>query len=205
MITGISRKVADFLLRENIIENEYLEVYVYGIELCFSSIISIVILLSITILLNKVLEGLLFYIVFCITRLFCGGYHAKSYKGCKMAFLAVLLIVLFLNEVFPKVSLCQWVILWCFYALFVFFFAPIDNENKRLEKKERRKCKIISIVLSFFWLTMEGLLYGLHSRFAGIVPITLALIATLMLLEISKNNLRKGEGAIEERSKKECT
>lgn len=205
MITLVSRKIADFLVKENTIKKEYLEAYVYGIELCISSIISILIMLFTTILLNRVIEGLIFYIVFCITRLFCGGYHAKSYAGCKMVFLITLLAVLFLNKVFREVSPGLWIILWSYYVLIVLCFGPIENENKRLEEKEKRKYKIISIAISFFWLAIEGLLCRLQSKYMGIISITLALIATLMLLEISKNYLRKGEGANEKRSKKECT
>lgn len=205
MITIVSRKIADFLLRENIIEKEYLEAYVYGLELCVSSIVSILSMLFITILLNRVIEGCLFYGVFCITRLFCGGYHAKSYAGCKVAFVTILLMVLSLNEILQRTSVNLWIILWCYYALIVFFFAPIANENKPLGRKEKKKYKIISIAISFFWLATEGLLYGLRSsKYVRIIPITLALIATLMLLEISKKKLRKGEGAIEKRSKEEC-
>lgn len=205
MITSVSRKIADFLVKEKAIEKEYLEAYVYGMELCLSSIISILIMLFTTILLNRVIEGVIFYVVFCITRLFCGGYHAKSYVGCKMAFLTTLLVVLLLNKVFQEVSPGLWIILWSYYVLIVLCFGPIENENKQLEEKKKRKYKIISIAISFFWLAIEGLLRLLQSKYTGIISITLALIATLMLLEISKNCLRKGEGANEKGSKKECT
>lgn len=204
MITTMSRKIADFLMREKTIEKEYLEVYVYGIELCLSSIISILILIFISVILNRVIEGFLFYIIFCVTRLFCGGYHAKSYAGCKIVFLAALVVVLILNEMPKEIFSNLWLILWSYYALLVLGFAPIENENKPLEETEKKKYKIISILLSFFWLAIEGLLYVLHSKYLRIIPITLALIATLMLLEINKKNLERRKKN-EKRSKKECT
>lgn len=200
----MSRKIADFLMREKTIEKEYLEVYVYGIELCLSSIISILILIFTSIILNRVIEGFLFYIIFCVTRLFCGGYHAKSYAGCKIVFLAALVVVLILNEMPKEIFSNLWLILWSYYALLVLGFAPIENENKPLEETEKKKYKIISILLSFFWLAIEGLLYVLHSKYLRIIPITLALIATLMLLEINKKNLERRKKN-EKRSKKECT
>lgn len=191
MITALSRKIADFLVRENTIEKKYLEVYMYGIELWLSSIISVLLLLFITIPLHRITEGIIFYIVFCITRLFCGGYHAKNYTGCKTVFSITLLTVLFLNEMLREIHLNLWFILWCYYAGIMFCFAPIDNENKKLEEKEKKKYKIISIVLSFFWLFIEVLLYETQSKFMRIIPITLAIIATLLLLEINKNILKR--------------
>lgn len=204
MITTMSRKIADFLMREKTIEKEYLEVYVYGIELCLSSIISILILIFISVILNRVIEGFLFYIIFCVTRLFCGGYHAKSYAGCKTVFLVALVVVLIFNEMPQEIFSNLWLILWSYYALVVLGFAPIENENKPLEETEKKKYKIISFLLSFFWLALEGLLYVLHSKYLRIIPITLALIATLMLLEINKKILER-RGKNEKRSKKECT
>ena len=204
MITTMSRKIADFLVREKTIEKEYLEVYVYGIELCLSSIISILLLIFTSIILNRVIEGFLFYIIFCVTRLFCGGYHAKSYAGCKMVFLTALVVVLILNEMPQEIFSNLWLILWSYYALVVLGFAPVENENKPLEETEKKKYKIISILLSFFWLALEGLLYVLHSKYLRIIPITLALIATVMLWEINKKILER-RGKNEKRSKKECT
>lgn len=200
----MSRKIADFLVREKTIEKEYLEVYVYGIELCLSSIISILLLIFTSIILNRVIEGFLFYIIFCVTRLFCGGYHAKSYAGCKMVFLTALVVVLILNEMPQEIFSNLWLILWSYYALVVLGFAPVENENKPLEETEKKKYKIISILLSFFWLALEGLLYVLHSKYLRIIPITLALIATVMLWEINKKILER-RGKNEKRSKKECT
>ncbi|MDE6529915.1 MAG: accessory gene regulator B family protein, partial [Lachnospiraceae bacterium] len=152
----------------------------------------------------RVIEGFLFYIIFCVTRLFCGGYHAKSYAGCKIVFLAALVVVLTLNEIPQEIFSSLWIILWSYYALVVIGFAPIENENKPLEETEKKKYKIISILLSFFWLAIEGLLYGLQSKFLRIIPITVALIATLMLWEINKKNLER-RGKNEKRSKKEST
>lgn len=205
MITSISRKIADFLVRENTIEKEYIEVYVYGIELWMSSLISILILFFTTILMHRVVEGILFYGVFCVTRLFCGGYHAKDYLGCKIVFEIILLAVLFLNEILQKMSPFLLIVLWFYYVLIVFFFAPVENENKRLEEKEKRKHKMISLILSFCWLLIEGLLCGLQNSFMRIIPITLALVATLMLLEICKNIIIRRREKNEKGSKKECT
>lgn len=205
MITTISRKIADFLVREKTIEEETVDIYVYGIELWVSSAISIVIMLITTIVLGKVVEGLIFYIVFCVTRLFCGGYHANSYMGCKMVFWMILLTVLFLQKALQGTPFGFWIVLWCFYTFIIFCFAPIENENKKLEVDEKKKYKIVSIILSFFWLLIEWIVNVLQHKLAGLIPVTLALIAVLMLLEISKNYLKKGEYKNEKRCKRGCT
>ena len=80
MITEICHIIADFFKKEKIISEEQRDVYEYGLELCVSTLIGVIITVVIGLLFNRFFETLTFYIVFCFTRLFCGGFHAKCYS-----------------------------------------------------------------------------------------------------------------------------
>lgn len=80
MITKLCHIIADFFIKEKIISEEQRDVYEYGLELCVSTLLGVIITVVIGLLFNRFFETLTFYIVFCFTRLFCGGFHAKCYS-----------------------------------------------------------------------------------------------------------------------------
>ncbi len=94
MIAKLSRIIADFFVRQKVVPEEQREVYEYGFELSISSVIGILIVLAIGLVSRRFWESVVFYIVFCFTRLFTGGYHAPNHILCKVTFAGVLLAVL---------------------------------------------------------------------------------------------------------------
>ncbi len=192
MIAAFSHKIADFLVREKTIETQYKDVYEYGLELCISSLISIFILIAMSAVSGKYKEGFLFYLVFCLTRLFCGGYHAKSYMKCKGMLFLILCAVFTLQGMWKAIPAYGIVGIWCCCAMTIIFYAPIENENKALSAKEKKNSKYISMMLLGLWALVESILYALQSQLVGIIPITLFLIAILMLLEKSREKICKG-------------
>lgn len=67
------------LCRENIITDNDVEMYEYGFQITMANIINFVVVLLIGILSKSLLYSLMFYFVFVSMRIYCGGYHAKSY------------------------------------------------------------------------------------------------------------------------------
>lgn len=94
MIAKLSHIIADFFVQKKVVSEEQREIYEYGFELSISSIIGILIILTIGLISRRFWESIVFYIVFCFTRLFTGGYHAPNHIFCKIIFGGVLLAVL---------------------------------------------------------------------------------------------------------------
>lgn len=183
MITAISRIITNFLVCENIIEEERKDAYLYGIELLISSLFSVTIMLFFGILFGKFPECIMFYFVFCTTRLFCGGYHAKSYAGCKLMFTFILCAVLILDKVLTELSIFHYCILWSIYAVSTYIYAPIENSNKKLNAEEKKKNHIRSIVIAFVWLFVMAVMGLMHNDLSKIILLTLIFIASLMILQ----------------------
>ena len=91
MITKLSRIIADFFIRQKIVPDEHREIYEYGFELSISSVIGIILVLAIGLISGKFWESIVFYIVFCFTILFTGGFHAPNHLLCKLTFSSILL------------------------------------------------------------------------------------------------------------------
>ena len=94
MVAKLSHIIADFFICQKVVPEEQREIYEYGFELSISSLIGIFIVLAIGLISNKFWESIVFYIVFCFTRLFTGGFHASNHLLCKITFAAALLVVL---------------------------------------------------------------------------------------------------------------
>ena len=84
MITSIARYVTDFLLRENVICAEYADLYIYGFEVIQAGAVNIMIVLFMGLLFDQLINGLIFWLAFCMLRKFCGGYHADTYLKCNL-------------------------------------------------------------------------------------------------------------------------
>ena len=191
MITKLSHIIADFFIREKIVPEEQREIYEYGFELSISSIIGIIIVLAIGIIGGKFWESIVFYMVFCFTRLFTGGFHASSHLLCKITFSANLLAVLVIDWILYKIENYYWFVLYFYSFVIVCQFAPIENSNKELTKYQKVKCKIISIIAMAIWLAVMFLFRSLNSTLDHIVALTLFDVSNLMLLGIFYERRKK--------------
>lgn len=182
MIAELSRIIADFFIRQKVVPEEQREVYEYGFELSISSVIGILIVLAIGLISGQFWESVVFYIVFCFTRLFTGGYHAPNHMLCKITFAGALLAVLAVDWLLKEIESYYWFILHFYSLVVVCWLAPIENPNKELTEKQKVKCKVISIIAMTVWLAVMFLFRSLDSELDHIVALTLFCVANLMLL-----------------------
>lgn len=94
MISFLSMSLVKSLIKNDAIEMEKAEVYQYGFEILFSSVITFLIAALSGILLHCFIAAMLFFAIFAIFRQICGGYHAKHYWSCNLLFLGVINAVL---------------------------------------------------------------------------------------------------------------
>ncbi len=182
MIAKLSRIIADFFIRQKVVPEEQREVYEYGFELSISSVIGILIVLAIGLFSGRFWESVVFYIVFCFTRLFTGGYHAPNHLLCKITFAGALLAVLAVDWLLKEIESYYWFILHFYSLIVVCWLAPVENPNKELTERQKVKCKVISIVAMAVWLAVMLLFRVLDSELDHIVALTLFCVANLMLL-----------------------
>lgn len=186
MLTNLCQIIVDFFIREDIVAEEQREVYQYGVELSVSTLIGLFLVLAIGAFSGRFTESVLFYIVFCLTRAFCGGFHAHNHLLCKVTFIGVLILVLVMDLVLDIIESYFWFVLYLYSLIIVCVFAPVDNPNKRLTSYEKKRCKIISIIIMVVWLVVMILFYSFDSELYHMVALTLFFVAILMLLGKSK-------------------
>ena len=94
-------------------------------------------------------------------RMYTGGYHAKTYFKCNVVFG----LLFFLNILmFQYIVENELEIQLCITTLLSFYiierFAPVENENKKLTSRQKKKYKKISIVLFiiYYFISLVGLI-----------------------------------------------
>lgn len=189
MIAKLSRIIADFFIRQKVVPEEQREVYEYGFELSISSVIGILTVLAIGLVSGRFWESVVFYIVFCFTRLFTGGFHASTYLRCKLTLAGTLVLVLVADWLLKEIVDYYWFILHFYCLVVVCGLAPIENPNKELTDRQKVRCKVISIIEMAVWLAVMFLFRSLNSELDHIVALTLFCVANLMLLGIHKKRM----------------
>lgn len=156
MIKRAVTRLVNTQIRLGTIQESDRNVYEYGYQLMIEAFINVVISLLLGAVLGCFKEVVFFLIVFMPLRSFCGGYHAaKTWQCTVLSNLVVLLVI-----VVSKVSLLAGIITPV-YILgdiviggMIVLFAPVDNENRRLGEKERRRYKMTASVI----MSVEALL-----------------------------------------------
>lgn len=147
MISSLAKSIVNRFFNEN--DKYPLEVYVYGVELLISSLISTVVIFVIGALTKTFFESVIFLISFSLIRVYTGGYHSMTYLKCNIvSALSYIAIVVFLYLITDFIK--NPVIMLCGYVLTMFLaiiFAPVKHENKNLTTEEEKKYKTLSLLM----------------------------------------------------------
>ena len=196
MIETISNNILEYLIRSKVVKNDRLnrDFYRYGIEITLSSVFNIFIILLLSFICNKFINGIVFLIVFIPLRQFTGGYHAKTYFKCNLTFAICFIATLYVSIFVHKVPMeCQ--ILIAFLELFfIFLKCPIKNENKIIrDYKQYVRCKYLSCCL-FIGYWVFGFFVLTVFEFGILIHNTLHLVVILGIVAIAKErSLKKHE------------
>lgn len=179
-------KVIGWLIQQKTIESSDRELYEYALYSFLVSNIPLVFLVIASILLGKLLEGMLIVLPFMIIRKFCGGYHAKHVYTCFILSTGLVLsgfyIVNYLN--------CNYFIMMVISGVSIMFNSPIDSQNKRLDKSEIKLYKRITEMLIVSIIVLYIILFIIKcSYYAKYLAMSITLIAILQVPCIVKNRM----------------
>lgn len=173
-------------------KTDCLSLYIYGLELLISSVITTIILIAIGIITNSFFESIIFIIGFSALRVFTGGYHANSYWICTFITALNYFCVLFIYRTFFDyiASPAGMIIVWGLTLGLVLAFAPVDNLYKRLDETTKVKSKTRAIIV-MLWGAFILLLcfYVFNIRVVIIILPTYLFVDILLIISI----LKKGE------------
>lgn len=159
MLSFLATKVARHFFDEN--DKYPMEVYVYGIELLISTLISTTLIILTGVITNSFIESLIFLLSFSVIRVYTGGYHSMTYLRCNvisvLSYVFVYLSVRYAGEYFSNVFVMAggYILTIILAAL----FAPVENQNKEIDKKEKKKYKLLALLMITLFYSVSAVCY----------------------------------------------
>lgn len=184
MMETWSRACSRILLKYQVISKEEEEIYIYGFELLFTTVVSVLSMLGISLAAGCFYEGCLFMLAFFVMRVFAGGYHADTHWGCflitNMAFVIGLSCSILLSRI-PRgiggvvLFLSSW---------YIWKKAPMTHPNQPLtEVKRIRNQKNIQISICLIILAAALLLFFDSGRGAASLEASTAMVCSMMIIK----------------------
>ncbi len=185
------------MCRKNIIENEDIEIYKYGFETICSTIIGFVITLAIGMIFRMFFLSVAYYAIFVTIRQFTGGYHANSYFKCNLTFAVVTTLVFEFTKmaVYSQTyTIPNHILFLVLSFIVILYFAPVENENKPLDQKQKKKNWRIAIVLTLAISVLSCAVYIFSVQAAVLMAFTQLSIAVLIVItKLEKGGKRDAE------------
>lgn len=146
-------RMVNWLIKQNAIEEEERELYVYALECLLMTVAPLVIILMMGVIVGKVLESIIIIVPFMCMRKFCGGYHASNPIVCLITSIMLLGGCLYASDILKGGIYLHSIVILC--AISIGVHSPIDSESRELSVDEKSRYKKISQILCTFF----GVLY----------------------------------------------
>lgn len=195
MIRAAAVALSELWARNGVIAAEDAEAYQYGLELLFSTVLNIVLMVVISIAAGHAWLFIPYLVAFIPLRLSAGGYHAMHHFSC----IAFNTLVYSAGIVAASRLSAPGAVLACILVsglslVLIFLFAPVPAVNKPLSKKEHGRNRKISLALGFLLLLLCMILYftnGLCSMWSKMMYCGQAVAMLLMVTGNKKLSIFK--------------
>lgn len=169
MISSLSERIANGLLKQSNIKDDEQDLYQYGFFILLSQILYLIIACIIGVLLGTFFESIIFYIAFQFIRRYAGGYHASTETRCEiLSTLSILVCIVIIRLSKVCDSQIHLLIISAVAAIIIFALCPLDTPEKPLSETEFRYFRKIAwlilsvislvVIISYFvqlkWLQM---------------------------------------------------
>ncbi len=193
----LAQKLSNYFIDESIISQEDYEIYVYGSELLISFTISTVFIALLGLVFNRLVETLLFLTIFIVLRRYTGGYHAPSHFKCKLTTVAIYLLVLGLSE-WTTMNLINYIIIFLFGCAVILSIGPIENPNKQLSFQQKRRNRLLGLILFNIVIAIGSILYIEHSVYSSSILYSAFMVIIMMIVAKMKTIIKNEGGDINE-------
>lgn len=176
----LSSSITDFYIKRNIIKEDEKEVYQYGVELILNEMLTFGVILIYSLIAWKIRYAVEFLSVFCLTRVYCGGYHASKQYVCRLTMLGVFFSIYILSKALNAINP-----IWLFLLLAICFaiismLVPVKHPNKTLTERQIKKNRKMGILTFLIFGITSFVVRGIMGIQDGII-ICLSLCAVTAL------------------------
>lgn len=189
-------RILYFMINQKVIDNDEdtLNFYKYGIEITISSLTSIIIISLLGLVTNNFLNSTIFLISFILIRSFVGGYHADTYVKCNLLMCISFICVCIVNVLLRNISSITLGIPCCLISLIIVsIFGPVENVNKPITQKRKKKLKIIGIIIYIIMSVVCNIMVYNNIEIGTLLILILVLISILIIAAKIKERRKSNE------------
>ena len=183
MFNRTSELIVGKLVENGTIASVEKEIYLFGVQQGLAVLLNIGTTIFIGLMFGVLWQMLIFTIAYILLRSFAGGYHAKTPIRC--FFLSVLLIIVS-SSIIKYVVLHEIVhiALIVITSVFITILSPVGNQNKPLDKLEKKVYKKRAVVICFaqVFIAVVSLFLGLNTVFFCLTW-SLVMVCAMILIE----------------------
>ena len=186
MINKLSTRLTERLLSNGAISDEDKDLYIYGLFMLISQLMFFIIACIFGLVLNCIIESIIFYIAFQFIRRYAGGYHASTETRCEIfSTLSILacIVVIKLSKTYNFQTVL--LLITILSAVCIFIFCPLDTPEKPLSDKEFNYFRKVSRIILFVIIVAIIVSYIFNFQMVT-VPCCLSLILEGILLAAGK-------------------
>ena len=141
MLSTVCLKIAQYLSKNSKEEGQE-EVIAFGLELIFSELSKLFILLAVSYILNILVQVIVITLVFSIYRMLSGGIHLETFLGCLLATLtSIIFLALLVEPLALKLTTMMLkflvIISYLINALIIIKRVPVVNKNHPVTSMEK--------------------------------------------------------------------
>lgn len=159
------KRILDWLYAQGYVNESNDKIIELGLQRIKSTFASIAFSAIVSWLMGDMKVGLLFELTYIPIRIYAGGYHASNKKKCEyLSYGSLLLCMILIFYVPMKMEIMHLLLLLS--GMIIFFLAPVESVNKRLNSGEKKvyRCKsiiylMIMVFVYGFLVRMDKLLY----------------------------------------------
>ena len=158
MFKAQAGQVVDRAIKTGKAKAECREEYSYALNVLFSILLNVITAVLLGVLTNRLVEMILFIVVYKFLREYSGGHHAKTAKGCYISSCIMYVLALVLIECCNYMTTEVIVVMMAISTVTLIVISPVEAEKKPLDDLERKvfgrraRINLVCCAVAFFVL-----------------------------------------------------
>lgn len=182
---NLSKRISYLVCGTDCTDEDERSVIEFGVSILLAKMLNLVTEIIIGCLFSMLWETVIFLLTFSFLRSYAGGFHASSSLKCYISSSAVMAVALLIIR-YADMAIANMA-----FALFgtvsCLIFAPVESQNKPLDKVEKSVYRKRALIILFLILLVMTCSYFLHINFI-FSTLSVVLLIEGILLVLGKTN-----------------
>lgn len=196
MFHKISERIIAYAVKNNSLDKDKADEYIYGLEISLSVLASYISIIIIGLLMGMFWQSALFLFIFVTVRRFAGGLHFGSQLMCYLSMCIMCPLVLLIIKYTENNSILYSIVM-AVSTIILLIISPVPAIEKPLDKKEKLVyggiSRIIIIIITVIYILLCILKLIYIEKIISVTIFAVALFAILGKIKLNlyenKNNL----------------